>query len=70
MVDGNPVFNTTGRLWSAMDYDLNSGSCLLVVPAGGQHKNRLSWADCEASGYSLWFLDFAIEAARVKVTIP
>ncbi len=68
--DGNAIFNDKSHtLWTKDDYILESGDCLLVVPTGEAFKNRLTWADCEASGYSLSFLDFAIENANVAIKV-
>ena len=56
-------------LWTKMDYNLESGSCILIVPSGEAFKNKLAWADCAKSGYSLSFQDFAIENLKVNVKV-
>jgi len=70
VVDGNAVFNiSTDRLWSSADYDLESGTCLLVAPIGDPFKNKLAWGDCVASGYSLNFPDAVSENMKVNVKV-
>ncbi|MCC7366499.1 MAG: hypothetical protein IT303_19230 [Dehalococcoidia bacterium] len=55
--------------WTNADYDLESGSCLLIAGPFEPFHNKLAWADCEASGYSLEFVDPAIEDLRVNITV-
>ena len=69
-VDGTAQFNNTANtLWDTNDYDLQSGTCLLISGGLAAFKNQLAWADCEASGYSLGWLDLAIENMKVQVTV-
>lgn len=70
LVDGTAVFNnTSNRLWDVGDYDLESHGCFQIIPIGESFQNKLAWADCSASGYSLEFLTWAIESMQVRVTV-
>jgi M6 family metalloprotease-like protein len=69
IIDGQPIFPLNSRAWNQTNYSLESGNCVLVVPLGQTPKNKLSWADCQASGYSIAFLDNSIENMMVNVKV-
>jgi M6 family metalloprotease-like protein len=68
--NGTAVFNDKDhKLWDKADYALESGECFQIVPLGETFKNKLAWADCEASGYSLRFMDWSQETMQVEVKV-
>ena len=61
-IDGgtfNAIFSVEDAFWSAIDYDLVSDHCPILVGFPDlliPLQNTLTWADCNASGYGVRFL--------------
>ena len=70
LANGTAVFSSTDhKMWDKGDYPLESGGCFQIVPLGEAFKNKLAWADCKASGYSLRFMDWSQETMQVMVNV-
>ncbi len=70
IVNGTAVFNNANqKLWDFGKYDLESHACFQIIPNDQSFQNKLAWADCTASGYSLKFLSWAIEPMEVQVKV-